>query len=102
MPLYLCRTRSDALNAQARERIAADITRIHCEVTGAPPIFVHAFFLPMDEPGVHLHGSIRAGRTDEQKAQIQQRMRASIAEHGDLESTVVRTTITDTPASWVM
>jgi len=108
MPLYICNTKSDAMPAKARAKIASDITRIHCEVTGAPPQFVHAFFFedrdtpPLGDKTAILFGSIRHGRTDEQKAQICAEMRASIHEHSGIALEQVVAFTRDTPASWVM
>ena len=51
MPLYLCNAAKGAISDAAKPKIAADITRIHCEVTGAPPQFVHAFFVEEDGVG---------------------------------------------------
>ena len=48
MPLYLCNAAKGAISDEAKPKIAADITRIHCDVTGAPPQFVHAFFVEED------------------------------------------------------
>ncbi|MEM0987131.1 MAG: tautomerase family protein [Pseudomonadota bacterium] len=106
MPLYLCNTAKGALSDEAKPRIAADITRIHCAVTGAPPQFVHAFFVedhatpPLNGHRAMLFGSIRANRTDEQKAQIISEMRQSIARHGQIDIEHVAMMTTDVPASW--
>ena len=37
MPFYLCTTPSGSLGAGQRQQIAKEITRIHCDETGAPP-----------------------------------------------------------------
>ena len=37
MPLYICNAAKGAIDDAAKPKIAADITRVHCEVTGAPP-----------------------------------------------------------------
>ena len=108
MPLYMCNAAKGAIDDAAKPKIAADITRIHCEVTGAPPRFVHAFFLedaphqPLDGKTAFLFGSIRAGRTEAQKAEIAERMRASIHQHTGLALDEVKVTTSDTPASWVL
>ena len=108
MPLYLCRAREGAIDDAAKAEIAEDITRIHCDVTGAPRVFVNVFFF--DVPGMgddggataHLHGSIRAGRTAPQKDDLTSHMRAAIEQRSGVAGNAVETTITDTPASWVM
>ena len=108
MPLYRCAVTEGLTCEDQRARIAKEIVRIHCGVTGAPPSFVHAFFselppsaLPAGKRAFVL-GSIRAGRTDEQKRQI-------VSELGDVVADVlgcapgeVGVATVDVPASWVM
>lgn len=106
MPLYLCNAAKGAISDEAKPKIAADITRIHCDVTGAPPQFVHAFFIeedaapPLNGKSAVLFGSIRAGRSDTQKAQIISEMRQSIQTHAGLDLDDVGMLTTDVPASW--
>ena len=106
MPLYLCNAAKGAISDDAKPKIAADITRIHCDVTGAPPQFVHAFFVeedvapPLDGKSAVLFGSIRANRTDAQKAQIINEMRQSISTHAGIDFDTVGMMTTDVPASW--
>lgn len=106
MPLYLCNAAKGAISEDAKPKIAADITRIHCDVTGAPPSFVHAFFVeedalpPLDDNTAVLFGSIRAGRTDAQKEQIISQMRASIQTHAGIDLDAIGMLTTDVPASW--
>ena len=76
MPLYRCTISEGLTTYEQRLEIAKEITRIHCEVTGAPPVFVHAFFVE-DRAGMMAEstraiviGSIRAGRTSEQRERI--------------------------------
>jgi phenylpyruvate tautomerase PptA (4-oxalocrotonate tautomerase family) len=106
MPLYLCNAAKGAISDEAKPKIAADITRIHCDVTGAPPQFVHAFFVeedaapPLDGKSAVLFGSIRANRTDAQKAQIIAEMRQSISTHAGINLDSIGMMTTDVPASW--
>ena len=108
MPLYLCNSAPDSIPAPARAAIAADITRIHCDATGAPPQFVHAFFLedaaspPLGDLTAVVAGSIRGGRNDGQKQQIIDGIRASIAEHAGIDLSATAVITTDVPASWAM
>jgi len=108
MPLYVCNSKKGAIPEEAKAKIAADITRIHCDVTGAPPTFVHAFFFedsdapPLGEHTAFLFGSIRSGRTDAQKQQICAEMTASISEHSGIDAQRIAAMTTDTPAKWVM
>lgn len=106
MPLYLCNAAKGAISDAAKPKIAADITRIHCAVTGAPPQFVHAFFVeedtapPLNGNAAMLFGSIRAGRSDSQKAQIVSEMRKSIETHTGIDLNAIGMLTTDVPASW--
>lgn len=108
MPLYICNAMAGKIDDAAKEKIAADITRIHCEVTDAPPTFVHAFFFEeapfwkLGDKTAFLFGSIRAGRNDEQKAQIVDEMRQSIHTHTGIPLDDIAAITRDTPASWVM
>lgn len=108
MPLYVVNSRAGAISDDAKAKIAKDITDIHCEVTDAPPTFVHAFFfeeaphVPLGDNTALLFGQIRAGRNDEQKAEIVERMSASIHEHASIARDKIFASTTDTPASWVM
>ncbi len=108
MPLYICNAKAGCVPEAAKARIAEDVTRIHCEVTGAPPTFVHVFFFedgpnpPLADKQAVLYGQIRSGRDDAQKARIRQDMGASLATHCELSSDQFAVFTTDTPASWVM
>ena len=81
MPIYTCSAPSGELTGEQKAAIAAEITRIHCEVTGAPAAFVHVFFHDLAPGNAFISGRpfdgraavvglIRAGRSDEDKARI--------------------------------
>lgn len=81
MPIYQCSAQAGLLTAEMKARIAAAITDAHVEATGAPRVFVHVFFNELP-PGISysageldtkisgITGSIRAGRTLEQKQKL--------------------------------
>lgn len=108
MPLYICNSKSNVLGADAKQSIAGDITNIHCQVTGAPAIFVHvAFFenspiFPIDDRQVFVRGTIRKGRSQEQKEEIATAIRASLVRHGGFAEQDTETLVLETPASWVL
>lgn len=108
MPLYICNTRSGALDAAAKQKLAEAITDIHCSVTGAPASFVHAVFFeeapqfPLDDKTLYVRGTIRKGRTDEQKQEIEARIRESLVAHGGVAAQDAAAVIRETPASWVL
>ena len=108
MPLYQCALIEDTTTENQRARIAADITRIHCDVTGAPPSFVHAFFrevpdgkLPEGKAAFLVCG-IRAGRSESDKARLISELRAAVAGQLDRREDEVLTVAAEFPASWGM
>ena len=108
MPLYRCAMREGLTSEEQRARIAKDVVRIHCDVTGAPPSFVHAFFseTPADElpegKVAFVLGSIRWGRTDEQKARIVSELADAVANVLDREADQVGVATVDVPSKWIM
>lgn len=108
MPLYMTNGAAGALDDDAKKKIADDITRIHCDITGAPPNFVHAFFgegipdMPLGDKSVLTFGNIRSGRTDAQKDDIKSQVRQAISGHTNLPLAAVGVMIFDTPAHWAM
>ena len=108
MPLYRCTIREALSNETQRARIARDVVRIHCGVTGAPASFVHAFFserpaaeLPEGKKAFVL-GTIRWGRTDEQKAEIASDLRDSVADALGCAASEVEVVTVDIPSKWNM
>ena len=108
MPLYICSSKKDALDSEAKAKIATAITEIHCAVTGAPASFVHAFFFE-DSPqfssgdkALMVRGTIRRGRSDEQKHDIAEQIKAALVQFGGSDAEQVDAVIRETPASWVM
>jgi len=105
MPLYRCTCPPDALDRTARQAVAVAITDIHCELTGAPPTFVHVQFF--EEPTragrtpFVLHGGIRAGRDGELVDTLVDRCRRAVSQlaHVPIEDISMRTS--ETNASWV-
>lgn len=108
MPLYLCNAVKGMITGDAKTKIAADITEIHCDLTGAPPTFVHVFFFeeapqqPLNGKSVFLFGTIRSGRTRDQKASLAERMARSIHRHAGVPADEIMVQTSDVPASWVM
>jgi phenylpyruvate tautomerase PptA (4-oxalocrotonate tautomerase family) len=108
MPLYRCAIRKGLTTEEQRAQIAKEVVRVHCGVTGAPAAFVHAFFSeasPTELPEGKLAfvlGSIRAGRTDEQKARIVSELTEFVATTTGCERDEVAVVTADIPAKWVM
>ena len=108
MPLYRVLTPEGLLDERARHDYSGDVTRIHCAVTGAPPEFVHVVYredtaaeLPEGRSGL-VFGSIRSGRTDEQKADLTAQPQRALAGRGSVDRESVEVLTVDVPASWVM
>ena len=108
MPLYRCAVREGATNETQRAAIAKEIVRVHCNVTGAPPSFVHAFFneLPRDElpagKAAFILGSIRSGRNGDQKEQIARELSGFVANVLGESTDAVGVVTADVPAKWNM
>lgn len=108
MPLYRCAVLEGLTTVDQRARIAKDVVRIHCDVTDAPPSFVHAFFSEMpasDLPAgkvAFVLGSIRSGRTDEQKARIVSELSSVVAEVVGRDASEVGVATVDVPSKWIM
>ena len=86
MPTYCVTTAVERLSAAERHEIAAAITRLHSEVTGAPAFFAQVIFTEV-APGDHfiggllasadavfIHGQLRAGRSSAQKRDLLMRI----------------------------
>ena len=105
MPLYHAHLRTDLLTEEQRQAFSQDAVDIHCGITGAPPSFVHALFSEGDVPeGMNavINGTIRAGRNDEQKAEIHERMSRALAERAGVDASTVTTSTRDIDASYTM
>ena len=108
MPLYRFAIREGLSDEAQRARIAKEVVRIHCGVTGAPPSFVHAFFderppaeLP-DGQVAFVLGTIRWGRTDAQKAEIASELQRSVGAALGCADAEVGVVTVDIPSKWNM
>ena len=116
MPLYTCVAPGGSIPDTAKQAISRSITRIHCEVTNAPPTFVHTLFFDQEKvsslgplwkdigPGCpyQVFGSIRSGRTDDQKERLVSGIRGSVAEVLGVGVEQVAVATGDTEAKWTM
>ncbi len=101
MPVYHCSIPEQQLDDRKREQIAGSVTRIHCERTGAPPEFAHVLFLDATG-GAAVVGSIRAGRPAALRAEMAAALAEAVAKTLGVEPGLVRVTLLEVPASWVM
>lgn len=107
MPLYRCAVTKGLTTETQRARIAKEIVRIHCSVTEAPPSFVHAFFNEeppekMGDKSAFVLGSIRLGRTDQQKAQIVSEISDVLCDVLGLDPAQAGVITVDVPSKWNM
>jgi phenylpyruvate tautomerase PptA (4-oxalocrotonate tautomerase family) len=80
MPIYQCASREGLLDGSAREKLAEQITRIHCDATGVPRSYVNVMFIDVPEGRYFvagkrsghsvLSGAIRLGRDLETRQRI--------------------------------
>jgi phenylpyruvate tautomerase PptA (4-oxalocrotonate tautomerase family) len=82
MPTYIVSATSDRFSPDVKQRIAADITRIHNAATGAQGFFAQVIFNdvpkgnhfvgghPLKSEQIFVHGHIRAGRSPERKREL--------------------------------
>jgi len=97
MPTYVVNATQDLLTASQKKRIAEEITRAHSAATGAQGFFAQVIFrdIPtgnhfmggaqIETKQVHVHGHIRAGRTEAQKTGLLEDIIASLHAVTDLE-----------------
>lgn len=109
MPTYDCRAPAGLLDAGQRARIAADVTRIHGEVTGAADYFAQVIFTevaagswflggtPLVGRTLFLHGHIRAGRSAGDRMRLVRRLVAALADGASLPLRSVWVYVTELP-----
>ena len=117
MPLYICAASEGAVSAEAKGLIAKEVTRVHCDITGAPESFVHCFFFDKGDPQFSmlehifdssiqtpyvLFGNLRAGRTEETKDRVISEMCAGVASILGVPADQIDMATQDIPAKWVM
>jgi phenylpyruvate tautomerase PptA (4-oxalocrotonate tautomerase family) len=92
MPTYHCTSSAGLLDTEKKGRIAAEITRIHHEVTGAAPFFAQVIFTevkpgdlymggkPLAGDQLFVHGHIRAGRSAVDRKRIVSEIVAAVSQ----------------------
>jgi phenylpyruvate tautomerase PptA (4-oxalocrotonate tautomerase family) len=101
MPVYHVSIPEAQLDDAKREGIAGDITRIHCEKTGAPPEFVHVLFVDA-QGGANVVGSIRAGRSPALREEMAAAMTEAVERRLGPGARPVQVRLLEVPAAWVM
>lgn len=108
MPFYQCQTPEGLLNEAQRARLANEITRIHCETTGAPRMFVHVAFTEAKRGTCYSGGALssvsfvnatwRAGRSVELKQAFLEAVAQMWAREAHTDVKDVLVAITELPA----
>jgi len=113
MPTYVCTVREGQLSPDQKSRIAAEVTRIHSEVTGAPTFFAQVIFEEV-KPGNHfmggvplvhdqlynqifVYGRVRAGRSIQDKLKMIKLMAEAVGEAAGVRRTGVWIYIAELP-----
>jgi phenylpyruvate tautomerase PptA (4-oxalocrotonate tautomerase family) len=112
MPSYECVTTAGTLAAEQRAKIADAVTTAHVEETGAPFELVHVVFPEL--PANHaytagkpttptlIRGSIRAGRSDDVRRRLMQRIQDSYLEITHADPMGLLVAVVDFPPAWSM
>lgn len=113
MPTYTISAQQGRLSDNQKSSLAAAITDIHCQLTGAPKYFVQVIFVDVPKnnyfvagkllahDNIFVHGQIRAGRQLELKQQLIVAIMASTAAIAETDSASVQVYILDVPAQQV-
>src|SRR6202158_3481012 len=112
MPIYTCVTAETTLSDDAKAAMAAEITKIHSSVTGAPTSFVHVVFQELPATNVFtdsspsqpllITGVIRAGRADADKVRLATDISSSSSRIAGIPEARIRVNIADRPARFVV
>ncbi len=111
MPTYIVTAPQGRLSAQQKERMAADITRVHCTVASAPAYFAQVIFNDVPngnyfvggkalqgQDHVYVHGHIRAGRDAATKEKLVLALMHAAADAAQVGPHCVQVYVTDIPA----
>ncbi len=108
MPFYHAIVRPELLDESQRQRFAEQVVEVHCDVTGAPPSFVHVLVAEDDrgrldaDSNALIRGVIRSGRTEAQRAEITSRLSQALAETAAIDPASAHASTTEIQASYTM
>jgi phenylpyruvate tautomerase PptA (4-oxalocrotonate tautomerase family) len=112
MPLYTCITTANTLADGTKAALAAEITKIHSSITGAPSSFVHVIFQELPATNVFtdaspsepllISGVIRAGRADADKTLLATDISSSSSRITGIPPARILVNIADRPARFVV
>lgn len=110
MPTYSCIVPAGRLSDIQKARIAAEITRVHSEITGAAGFFAQViiheigagnYFVggkELHDDHIFINGQIRGGRSAIDRAKLLRSLHECVAAAADAEKACVWVYLTDLPA----
>jgi phenylpyruvate tautomerase PptA (4-oxalocrotonate tautomerase family) len=112
MPIYTCVTTETTLSDDVKATMAAEITKIHSSITGAPTSFVHVVFQELPATNIFIdsrpshalliNGVIRAGRADADKTRLALDISSSSSRITGIPDARVNVSILDIPARFIV
>ena len=108
MPIYRFKVPTDSVPFEQREKIAVDVTDIHCGSTLAPRHFVHVMFDEQPEGSsefptrFYLDAYNRAGRPQEVKDKLLDDLMNAFVRHTGVPREQISGRLGEGPASWAM
>jgi phenylpyruvate tautomerase PptA (4-oxalocrotonate tautomerase family) len=112
MPLYTCITTEKTLADDTKAALAAEITKIHSSITGAPSAFAHVIFQELPATNVFtdaspsqpllITGVIRAGRADADKMRLAADISSSSSRIAGIPEERILVNIADRPARFAV
>src|SRR5882757_2635446 len=112
MPVYTCIATTKTLADDTKAALAAEITKIHSSVTGAPTSFVHVVFQELPATNVYtdsspsepllISGVIRAGRADADKVRLAKDISSNSSRIAGIPEARILVNIADSPARFAV
>jgi phenylpyruvate tautomerase PptA (4-oxalocrotonate tautomerase family) len=112
MPVYTCIATTKTLADDTKAALAAEITKIHSSVTGAPTSFVHVVFQELPATNVYtdsspsepllISGVIRAGRADADKVRPAKDISSNSSRIAGIPEARILVNIADRPARFAV
>lgn len=110
MPTYICTALEGRLSPSQKEAITREITRVHCDTTGAPGFFAQVIFesvrpgnyfvggKPLAHDQIFVHGRTRDGRASQAKTSMMREMAAAVGRAAGIAHTGVWLYLGEIPA----
>jgi phenylpyruvate tautomerase PptA (4-oxalocrotonate tautomerase family) len=112
MPVYTVVTSTNALSDQTKATLAAEITKTHAAITGAPTSLIHVVFYDQPHANVFtdatpsqpilITGLTRAGRADSEKTRLAKELSANCSRVTGIPEARILVGIQDNPARFAV